>query len=199
MPGLRFDVMPMPIIDSPATVGDITGLCISAGRREPRHGGRLHRLRLSHRVGRPGRPGRLPRAGQPRGRATPTTSCSRDGCREHAAVFNSAVALDADPAAAGLLGQARGGGRADAATELVNVPILDDLPALTEQIDAGRARARPARPSSDAPSPATARVARSGPAAPSASAGARVRRPRRTAWVRTGAVRPTCQRGRRTR
>jgi multiple sugar transport system substrate-binding protein len=29
-PGLDFDVMPMPVIDDPATIGDISGLCISA-------------------------------------------------------------------------------------------------------------------------------------------------------------------------
>jgi multiple sugar transport system substrate-binding protein len=31
VPGLQFDVMPMPVIDSAATVGDITGACITAG------------------------------------------------------------------------------------------------------------------------------------------------------------------------
>ncbi len=30
VPGLDFDVMPMPILDSSATVGDVTGLCLSA-------------------------------------------------------------------------------------------------------------------------------------------------------------------------
>ena len=32
VPGLHFDVMPMPTIDDPATIGDITGLCIARGR-----------------------------------------------------------------------------------------------------------------------------------------------------------------------
>lgn len=30
VPGLEFDVMPMPVLDTAATVGDITGLCLSA-------------------------------------------------------------------------------------------------------------------------------------------------------------------------
>lgn len=29
VPGLDFDVMPMPVLDTPATVGDMTGLCLS--------------------------------------------------------------------------------------------------------------------------------------------------------------------------
>jgi multiple sugar transport system substrate-binding protein len=32
VPGLHFDVMPMPTLDDPATIGDITGLCIARGR-----------------------------------------------------------------------------------------------------------------------------------------------------------------------
>lgn len=32
VPGLSFDVMPMPILDSAATVGEVTGACIAAGR-----------------------------------------------------------------------------------------------------------------------------------------------------------------------
>ena len=32
IPGLHFDVMPMPRVDSEATVGDVTGLCIAPGR-----------------------------------------------------------------------------------------------------------------------------------------------------------------------
>jgi multiple sugar transport system substrate-binding protein len=31
VPGLQFDVMPMPTLDSPATIGEITGACITAG------------------------------------------------------------------------------------------------------------------------------------------------------------------------
>ncbi len=34
MPGLNFDVMPMPSISSTATVGDVTGLCLSAETEE---------------------------------------------------------------------------------------------------------------------------------------------------------------------
>lgn len=30
VPGLDFDVLPMPVLDSPSTVGDVTGLCLSA-------------------------------------------------------------------------------------------------------------------------------------------------------------------------
>jgi multiple sugar transport system substrate-binding protein len=33
--GLEFDVMPMPVLDSSATVGDITGLCIAKGTKRP--------------------------------------------------------------------------------------------------------------------------------------------------------------------
>ena len=36
-PDLDFDVMPMPDLDGPATVGDITGLCISADTEDARH------------------------------------------------------------------------------------------------------------------------------------------------------------------
>lgn len=32
VPGLHFDVMPMPTLDDPATIGDITGICIARGR-----------------------------------------------------------------------------------------------------------------------------------------------------------------------
>ena len=66
---LRFDVMPIPSIEGAATVGEITGALHLAGRREPRHGRRLHGLRLEHRSGQRGRAGGLPPAGQPGGRA----------------------------------------------------------------------------------------------------------------------------------
>lgn len=35
IPGMSFDVMAMPVLDSPATVGDITGLCMSADAEDP--------------------------------------------------------------------------------------------------------------------------------------------------------------------
>ena len=35
MPGLRFDVMPIPSIEGQATVGEITGLCISQDAESP--------------------------------------------------------------------------------------------------------------------------------------------------------------------
>jgi multiple sugar transport system substrate-binding protein len=35
VPGLRFDVMPIPSIEGAATVGDITGLCISQDAESP--------------------------------------------------------------------------------------------------------------------------------------------------------------------
>jgi multiple sugar transport system substrate-binding protein len=35
IPGLQFDVMPMPVLDSAATVGEITGACIAGGPSTP--------------------------------------------------------------------------------------------------------------------------------------------------------------------
>ncbi len=69
IPGLNFDVMPMPVLDSSATVGDVTGLCLSRDGGQHRGGRRLHGPRARRRLGRDGDPHRLPRPGQPRGRA----------------------------------------------------------------------------------------------------------------------------------
>ena len=57
-----------PVDRGGATTGEITALCISQDRREPRDLGRLHGLRHQHRRGHRGRPSRLPPAGQPGGR-----------------------------------------------------------------------------------------------------------------------------------
>ena len=67
--GLEFDVMPMPVLDSYATVGDITGLCLSSrAASTPEAADFLVHATSTSSVD-PGGPGRVAGAGQPRGRA----------------------------------------------------------------------------------------------------------------------------------
>jgi multiple sugar transport system substrate-binding protein len=131
--GLEFDVMPMPVLDQPGTVGQVTGLCMSADTRTPALAAdfmvKMMSTEAVQRVAHAGylvpanlevalsddflQPGRLP---------------------AHAGVFNASVRsivfpplmttwADLELAVRPLLEQ------------LLNEPLLDDLDALTEQID----------------------------------------------------------------
>ena len=131
--GLEFDVIAMPVLESSGTVGDVTGLCLSAEAADTAAAADFMVDFLSapsvQRVAQAGylvpanlevalsedflQPGRLPR---------------------HAGVFNSSVRsiqfqpllttwLELEQAVSGSL------------EDLLNEPVLDDLEALTEQID----------------------------------------------------------------
>ena len=81
VPGLDFDVMPMPIVDDAATVGDITGHLPRQGHPRPGRGGRLPGPLHLRRVGGPRWPRRATWPPPTSGRRSPTTSCSPAGAR----------------------------------------------------------------------------------------------------------------------
>lgn len=131
--GLEFDVIAMPVLDSAGTVGDVTGLCLSADAADPAAAADFMVDFLStgsvERVVRAGylvpanlevalsdeflQPGRLPR---------------------HAGVFNSSVrSIQFQPLLTTWPELERA--VADLLDRLLNEPVLDDLDALTEQID----------------------------------------------------------------
>ena len=133
VPGLHFDVMPMPVLDSAATTGDITGLCLSkhAASTSEAADFMVHVLSTES-VSEVARAGYLAPANLEVADSDDFLQPGR--MPEHAAVFNNAVRsmlitplLDSW----GKLEEAV----APTLQQMVNVPILDDLPALTEEID----------------------------------------------------------------
>ena len=67
--GLEFDVIAMPVLESAGTVGEVSGLCLSAEAADPSAAADFMVDFLSTPVGGARGPHRLPRARQPRGRA----------------------------------------------------------------------------------------------------------------------------------
>ena len=140
--------MPMPVLDSYATVGDITGLCLSPRAASTPEAADFLVHATSTAVGHAGGPGRLPGAGQPRGRALRRLPAAGSPARRTPAVFNTAVRtmeipplLDSVPALEAAV--------APDLRDLLTVPVLD-LEAITQRIDEALARGAGAR---RAPSP----------------------------------------------
>ena len=134
VPGLHFDVMPMPVLDSAATTGDISGLCLSKHAASTSEAADFMVNALSSEsVAQVARAGYLAPANL-------EVAVSDDFLQpgrmpEHAAVFNNAVrSMQITPLldSWGKLEQAV----APTLQQMVNVPILDDLAALTEEVDA---------------------------------------------------------------
>ncbi|WP_244931657.1 extracellular solute-binding protein [Nocardioides sp. W7] len=131
--GLRFDVLPMPTLDSPATVGDITGACIaSGGASVPEAADFLIYALSTEAVRLVARSGYLVPVNQEV--ALTDDFLQPDRQPEHAAVFTSSIRalripplLDVWPA----LDQAV----TPLLDEMFSVPVLDDLEDLTTRID----------------------------------------------------------------
>lgn len=131
--GLDFDVMPMPTLDSPATIGEITGACIgSGGDNVPAAADFLVYALSTDAVRTVARSGYI----VPVNQAVALTDdfLQPDRQPEHAAVFTSSVGdlqvlprLDVWPA----LDQSV----APLLDEMFTVPVLDDLDDLTSRID----------------------------------------------------------------
>ncbi len=134
VPGLHFDVMPMPVLDSAATTGDISGLCLSkhAASTSEAADFMVHALSTES-VSEVARAGYLAPANLEVADSDDFLQPGR--MPEHAAVFNNAVrSMQITPLldSWGKLEEAV----APTLQQMVNVPILDDLPALTEEVDA---------------------------------------------------------------
>jgi multiple sugar transport system substrate-binding protein len=132
VPNLDFDVMPMPAIDRPATIGDFTGLCISSGSASISQAGDF----LVHAVGEDAYAG-VTEAGYlaPANLEVATSDAFLQPTQRpaHAGVFNATVGdmvlqplIDDYPA---LERAVRGSLR-----QMLRTPVLD-LEALTTQID----------------------------------------------------------------
>ncbi|MCW2791052.1 MAG: carbohydrate transporter substrate-binding protein family [Nocardioides sp.] len=130
--GLDFDVMPMPILDSSATTGDITGLCISAAAASaPEAADFLVHALSPDSVGRVVATGYLAPANLEV--ALSDTFLQPGRLPDHASVFNSSVrALELPPLIDSWA--ALEAAVAPNLQELLTVPVLD-LAAQTAQID----------------------------------------------------------------
>ncbi len=149
VPGLRFDVMPMPVLDSYATVGDFTGLCLSRrSASTPEAADFLVNATSAPSVTLVTRAGSLAPANLQVALSDAFLQAGR--APEHASVFNTVVRtvrlpplLDDPPALERAV--------EPDLRELVTVPVLDDLQAITQRIDAA---SRPVlAPASASPSP----------------------------------------------
>ena len=133
VPGLSFDVMPMPTLDSWSTVGDISGLCMSArAASTPEAADFMTQALSADSVERVVRAGYLVPANLEAASSDDFLQPGR--APAHAAVFNSSVrTLHLNPLIDGgpQLEEAVSG----SLLELLNAPVLD-LPGLGEQIDA---------------------------------------------------------------
>jgi multiple sugar transport system substrate-binding protein len=131
--GLEFDVMPMPVLDSYATVGDITGLCLSArAASTPEAADFLVHATATTSVARVARAGSLAPANLEVALSDDFLQPGRQP--EHAAVFTTAVRtmeiaplLDSLPALEAAV--------APDLRDLLTVPVLDDLEGITQRID----------------------------------------------------------------
>ena len=134
VPQLSFDVMPMPVLDNAATVGDITGLCLSRhAASTPAAADFLVHALSTPSVSRVARTGYLAPANLEVAASDDFLQPGRQPA--HANVFNSSVRsmqlpplLDTWPELENAV--------STSLEEMLNVPILDDLEGLTEEIDA---------------------------------------------------------------
>lgn len=133
VPGLSFDVMPMPTLDSAATVGEITGACITAGGPSVAAAADFLVYALSaEAVSEVTRAGYLVPVNQ---QVALTDDFLQPGrAPEHATVFTESVGdlrvqppLDVWPALDATV--------APFLDEMFSVPVLDDVEELTTQID----------------------------------------------------------------
>ncbi|MFC4783503.1 ABC transporter substrate-binding protein [Nocardioides sp. MAHUQ-72] len=132
VPGLQFDVLPMPALGGSATVGDITGLCVSADSvSTPEAADFLVRVLSTASVNRVAQTGYIVPANLEAAASDSFLQPSRQPA--HPAVFNSSVRsvhlpplIDHGPELESAV--------ADSLDELFTVPVLD-LDAITEQID----------------------------------------------------------------
>ena len=149
VPGLRFDVMPMPVLDSYATVGDFTGLCLSRrAASTPEAADFLVNATSAPSVTLVTRAGYLAPANLRVALSDAFLQAGR--APEHASVFNAVVRtvkipplLDSTPALERAV--------EPDLRELVTMPVLDDLESITQRIDE-KSRAVLA-PASASPSP----------------------------------------------
>lgn len=131
--GLEFDVMPTPVLDQAGTVGEVTGLCMSSDTDSAASAAdfivKATSTQAVQRVAHAGylvpanlqvaltddflQPGRLP---------------------AHSGVFNSSVRSIVFPPLLTTWAELDGA-IGETLQKLINEPLLDDLPALTEQID----------------------------------------------------------------
>ncbi|MCW2844773.1 MAG: carbohydrate transporter substrate-binding protein family [Nocardioides sp.] len=148
--GLDFDVMPMPVLDSSATSGDITGLCISADAASaPEAADFLVHALAPDSVGRVVDTGYLAPANLEVALSDRFLQPGR--LPDHSSVFNSSVrALELPP----LIDSWPDLEAAVAARlrELLTVPVVD-LVALTAQIDEESRTVLDPTPASESPSP----------------------------------------------
>jgi multiple sugar transport system substrate-binding protein len=146
--GLEFDVMPMPVLDTAATVGDITGLCLSGATPNTARAAEF----LVHAVSTPSVT-RVARTGYvvPANLEVALSDdfLQRGRAPQHAEVFNSSVrAMRLPPVLDSYAALERA--VAPRVRELLSVPILD-LDSSTEAID--EASRRVLAPESESPSP----------------------------------------------
>ncbi|WP_193605034.1 ABC transporter substrate-binding protein [Nocardioides dongkuii] len=133
VPGLEFDVIAMPILDSAATTGDITGTCIAEGAENiPAAADFLVHALSSEAVSEVARAGYLVPANQDVALTDDFLQPGREP--EHASVFTSSVAAMRIPPLIDVWTEL------DAAVEptleeMFTVPVLDDLEEITTRID----------------------------------------------------------------
>lgn len=133
VPGLDFDVMPMPVLDSTATIGEITGACLTAGSGEvPAAADFLVYALSTDAVAQVTRSGYIVPVNQ---QVALTDDFVQPGRQPaHATVFTDSVRamqelplLDVWPALDAAV--------APYLDEMFTVPVLDDLEGLTTEID----------------------------------------------------------------
>ena len=148
-PGLRFDVKPMPVIEEASTVGDVTGICMSADTASVEEAADFIVHATSARsVGRVARAGYLVPANLEVAESEVFLQPGREPA--NAGVFNTSVRNIVIPPLlgnAGALEQAV----APALRQLLTDPVLPDLVGLTVRIDAASRRVlAPEQPSATA-------------------------------------------------
>ena len=149
--GLRFDVMPMPRLDSSATVGDVSALCMSADTVSPGVAADfiVHEISAAS-VGHVASAGYL----QPANVAVALTDeFLQPGRRpQHASFFNSAVRAMSVPPLINTLPELEAAVAPDLDQMVYGVGVLD-LDALTEQIDEASKPILDPESASESPSP----------------------------------------------
>lgn len=150
VPGLSFDVMPMPQVDEQATVGDITGLCISPGPHVQRAADFLVYAISQEGFTQVSRSGYVVPAGLAVARSDAFLQPQQQP--EHAAYFNASVySMELLPYFEGYDEVSRL--VAPNVRRLLTDPVLADLPAILERIDAKSRRLLAPAYGSGSPSP----------------------------------------------
>ena len=132
--GLEFDVIAMPVLEQAATVGEVTGLCLSKDAAStPAAADFMVHLLDTPAGGRVARAGYLVPANLEVALSDDFLQPGRlpDALRR----LQQQRPLHRLPAAADHVARAGGGGRRVSLEQLMNQPILDDLDEITQQID----------------------------------------------------------------